>query len=53
MYAVAEAIPGLKRAVEQCQTAAAFAKGEAEDALREWWTQPAVHAVPWVKRKLA
>ena len=47
----ADRVPSLKSSVATCQVAAAFAKKEAEDAIQEWWTQPAVHAVPWVKCK--
>ena len=46
-----EDIPCLEAVVQSCQSATAFAEKEVKDAVTEWWTQPAVHAVPWVQRK--
>ncbi len=51
--AAAEAIPSLEAAIENCESAAAFAEREVGDAVTEWWTQPAVHAIPWLKRELS
>ncbi len=46
-----EDIPCLEAVVQSCQLATAFAEKEVKDAVTEWWTQSAVHAVPWVQRK--
>ncbi|KAA6424460.1 MAG: hypothetical protein FRX49_05672 [Trebouxia sp. A1-2] len=46
-----EDIPCLEAVVQSCQSATAFAEKEVKDAVTEWWTQPAVHAVPWVQYK--
>ena len=46
-----EDIPCLEAVVQSCQSATAFAEKEVKDAVTEWWTQPAVHAVPWVQCK--
>lgn len=50
LFAVAEDIPHLKAVVGTCHSAAAFAENAVADAVTEWWTQPAVHAAPWLKR---
>ncbi len=46
-----EDVPCLEAVVQSCQSATAFAEKQVKDAVTEWWTQPAVHAVPWVQRK--
>ncbi|KAL0052387.1 hypothetical protein WJX82_001313 [Trebouxia sp. C0006] len=46
-----EDIPCLEAVVQSCQSATAFAEKEVKDAVTEWWTQPAVHAVPWVQHE--
>ena len=51
LLAVAEAIPVLNGVGETCGLAAKFAQSDVENAIANWWTQPAVHAVPWVKCK--
>lgn len=49
LCAGADTIPSLQSAAALCNTASAFAKSQAEDALKEWWEQPAVRSVPWIK----
>ncbi|DBA85870.1 TPA: HAUS augmin-like complex, subunit 5, variant 2 [Trebouxia sp. C0004] len=46
-----EDMPCLAAVVQSCQSTTAFAKTEVKDAITEWWTQPAVHAVPWVQHE--
>lgn len=50
-FLCAEGVSALKAAADTCKAATAFAKHEVADAVTEWWTQPAVNAVPWVKCK--
>ena len=45
----AEGVPALKAAADTCDAATAFAKDDIANAVTEWWTQPAVDAVPWLK----
>lgn len=47
----AEGVSALKAAADTCKAATAFAKHDIANAVTEWWTQPAVNAVPWVKCK--
>lgn len=45
----AEGVSALKAAADTCDAAIAFAKNDVANAITEWWTQPAVNAVPWLK----
>lgn len=47
----ADGVPALQAAVGTCEAATAFAKEEVASAVSEWWCQPAVDAVPWLKCK--
>ncbi|KAL3161909.1 hypothetical protein ABBQ38_008994 [Trebouxia sp. C0009 RCD-2024] len=44
-----EGVSALKAAADTCDAAIAFAKNDVANAITEWWTQPAVNAVPWLK----
>ena len=50
-FLCAEGVSALKGAADTCKAATAFAKHEVANAVTEWWTQPAVDAVPWVTCK--
>ena len=43
----AESIPRLEAAVQLCAEASEFAKQRVGRAMTEWWSQPAVDALPW------
>lgn len=45
----AEGVSALKAAADTCEAATAFARNDVANAITEWWTQPAVSAVPWLK----
>lgn len=47
----AESIPSLQATVKLCDEAAAFAGKQVGTAIAEWWTQPAIDALPWQKCK--
>ena len=44
----AEGVSALKAAADTCHAATAFARNDVGNAVTEWWTQPAVNAVPWL-----
>lgn len=50
-FLYAEGVSTLKAAADTCKAATAFARHDVANAVTEWWTQPAVNAVPWVKCK--
>lgn len=51
LFLNAEGVSALKAAADTCKAATAFARHDIANAVTEWWTQPAVNAVPWVKCK--
>ena len=47
----AESVQSLEGAVQLCAEAGEFARQQVGTAMIEWWSQPAIDALPWERCK--